>query len=39
MGPRATRNCAIVNFNVAIPILLGLINDIYDVNEMRVRAE
>jgi hypothetical protein len=36
MGPRATRNCVIVNFNVAIPVVLGLINDIYDVNEMRL---
>jgi len=36
MGPRATRNCVIVDFNRAIPIVLGLINEIYDVNEMRL---
>ena len=36
MGPRATRNCVIVNFNVAIPIVLGLINDIYNINEVRL---
>jgi hypothetical protein len=36
MGPQATRNCVIINSNRAIPIVLGLINEIYDVNEMRL---
>ena len=35
MGPRPTRNCVIVDFNRAIPIVMGLVNEIYDVNEMR----
>jgi hypothetical protein len=35
MGPRVTRNCVIVDFNRAIPLLLGLVNEIYDVTEMR----
>ena len=30
MGPRATRNCVIVNFNRSIPIVLAVINDIND---------
>jgi hypothetical protein len=37
MGPQATRNCVIINFNRAILVLvLGLINEIDDINEMRL---
>ena len=36
MGPRATRNCVIVDFNRSVPIVLSLINDIYNVDEMRL---
>jgi hypothetical protein len=37
MGPRATRNCVIVNFTRSVPIVLSLINDLYDVDEMRLK--
>jgi hypothetical protein len=36
MGPRATRNCVIVDFCTSVPLVLSLINDIYDVDEMRL---
>jgi hypothetical protein len=36
MGPRATRNCVIVDFNRSVPLVLSLINDLYDVDEMRL---
>jgi hypothetical protein len=37
MGPRSTRNCVIVDFNRSVPLVLSLINDLYDVDEMRLR--
>jgi hypothetical protein len=37
MGPRATQNCVIVDFNRSVPLVLLLINDIYDVDEMRLK--
>jgi hypothetical protein len=37
MGPRATRNCVIVDFNRSVPLVLLLINDLYDVDGMRLK--
>jgi hypothetical protein len=37
MGPPATRNCVIVDFNRYVPLVLSLINDLYDVDEMRLK--
>jgi hypothetical protein len=35
MGPRATRNCVIVNFNRSIPIVLAVINDFKERDKNR----
>jgi hypothetical protein len=37
IGPRATRNCVIVDINRYVPLVLSLINDIYDVDELRLK--
>jgi hypothetical protein len=38
MGPRATRNCVIVNFNKSVPILLKVIGDITNEDKNRTSS-